>query len=212
MYIPKYTAMPDRAQQLAFMRANSFATVVTSHNGDMIATHVPVRTIVAEDAPDGAAVTLCFHLAKPNSQVGQLRAGAEALVIFNGPHAYISPSNYEKPDVPTWNYVAVHAYGVPREVTGRDAQLALLADLIGHYESAFQAQWDEMPEAYRNGMLAGIVGFELQVARIEGKAKLSQNHSAHDQQAVADWLLAHAHATPRAVGALMRKRLQGDGV
>jgi transcriptional regulator len=205
MYIPKHNAMPDRGRQLAFMRANSFATVVTSVDG-LIATHVPVRTNVAEDAGD---VTLRFHLAKPNPQVAQLRAGGEVLVIFNGPHAYISPSNYEKPDVPTWNYVAVHAYGAPREVVGKDAQLAMLADLIGHYESAYQPDWDSMPETYRNGMLAGIVGFELTVTRIEGKEKLSQNHTSADQRAVADWLLDHAHDAPRAVGALMKKRL-GD--
>jgi transcriptional regulator len=210
MYIPKHNAMPDRARQLAFMRANSFATVVTSVGGDLLATHVPVRTNVAEDA-DAGDVTLRFHLAKPNPQVAQLRASSDVLVIFNGPHAYISPSNYEKPDVPTWNYVAVHAYGAPREVIGKDAQLAMLADLIGHYESAFQPDWDAMPEAYRNGMLAGIVGFELAVTRIEGKEKLSQNRSHGDQQAVADWLLAHAHDAPRAVGALMKKRLGPPG-
>jgi transcriptional regulator len=205
MYIPKYFEMSERDRQLAFMRANSFATVVTHGEAGMIASHVPVRSV---PVPDDSAVLLRFHLAKPNPQVAQLRAGHEALVIFNGPHAYISPSNYAKEEnVPTWNYLAVHAYGSVSEVIENEAKLALLADLIGHYEAAFQLQWDSLSDKYREGMLAGIVGFELKVTRIEGKAKLSQNRSEADQRSVSEWLLGHAHETPRAVGELMRRNL-----
>jgi transcriptional regulator len=204
MYTPKYFSMPERDRQLAFMRANSFATIVTTQDGGLMASHVPVRANADEDG----ALTLRFHLAKPNPQVAQLRAGGEVLLIFHGPHAYISPSNYEKEEsVPTWNYLAVHAYGIPAVVEDKAAKLAMLADLIGHYEAAFQMHWDALSDKYRDGMLEGIVGFDIAVTRVEGKAKLSQNRSETDQRNVAEWLSAHAHETPRAVGDLMKRRL-----
>ncbi len=204
MYIPKHTAMPDQDRQLAFMRANSFAVVVSHVDGALFATHVPVRSQLGEDG----RVLLSFHLAKANPQSEALLTAPETLVIFNGPHAYISPSNYEKADVPTWNYVAVHATGTVAPVDDHAGKLALLADLIGHYEAAFQAEWDGMSERFRDGMLAGIRGFVVTVTQLEGKAKLSQNRSVADQTQVAEWLANHAHETQQAVGAMMKARLE----
>jgi transcriptional regulator len=204
MYIPKHTAMLEIDKQLAFMRVNSFATLVSMVNGELFATHVPVRSTHDEQS---GAVSLAFHLAKANPHAQALANDAALLVIFNGPHAYISPSNYEQRDVPTWNYVAVHAYGQAQVIDDAAGKLALLADVIGHYEAAFQAEWDAMPETYRSGMLAGIRAFRVAVTRIEGKEKLSQNRSPVDQERVAEWLGDHAHETPRAVGELMKKKL-----
>ncbi len=207
MYIPKHFDMPERDRQIAFMRTNSFATLVSMVDGAPFASHVPVRA-----GMDADRIWLSFHLAKANPQANALRAAPELLAIFHGPHAYISPSNYAAQEsVPTWNYVAVHVRGVAREIADRTAKLAMMADLIGHYEAAFQLQWDSMSDKYRDGMLAGIVAFEVDVTAIEGKAKLSQNRPVDDQARVADWLEAHAHAGPRAVGQLMKKNLESNG-
>jgi transcriptional regulator len=207
MYIPKHFDMPDRDEQVAFMRANSFAALVSHVDGGIFATHAPVRTHLED-----GRVWLGFHLAMANAQVAALQQDGAALIIFQGPHAYISPSNYEKREnVPTWNYVAVHAYGMARVIDDLAAKHAMMADLIGHYEAAFQLQWDEQSDKYRDGMLAGIVAFEVDVTRLEGKAKLSQNRSPEDQARVADWLQGHAHGAPRAVGQLMKKRLSSNG-
>ncbi len=207
MYIPKYFDMPERDRQIAFMRANSFATLVSMVDGAPFASHVPVRA-----GMDADRIWLSFHLAKANPQASALRSAPELLAIFHGPHAYISPSNYAAQEsVPTWNYVAVHVRGVAREIADRTAKLAMMADLIGHYEAAFQLKWDSMSDKYRDGMLAGIVAFEVDVTAVEGKAKLSQNRPADDQARVAEWLEAHAHAGPRAVGQLMHKNLESNG-
>jgi transcriptional regulator len=204
MYIPKYNRLDDPKRLHTFMLTNSFATLVSDVAGEPFATHVPVRTHV-----NGEQVSLKFHLAKANPHADALRASPVTLAIFHGPHAYISPSNYaSEENVPTWNYVAVHAYGAPHVVEDRDAKLALLADVIGHYESAFQFQWDALSDKYRDGMLQGIVAFEMPLTRIEGKAKLSQNRPVEDQAQVAEWLQAHAHRGPREVGRLMRENIE----
>lgn len=205
MYIPKYFDMPERDRQMAFMRANSFATLVSTVDGALFASHVPVRA-----NEDAGRVWLSFHLAKANPQARALRSAPDLLAIFHGPHAYISPSNYAAEEsVPTWNFLAVHVRGVAREIADRAAKLDMLAELIGHYEAAFQLQWDALSDKYRDGMLAGIVAFEVDVTAIEGKAKLSQNRPVDDQARVADWLEAQAHAGPRAVGQLMKRNLSG---
>jgi len=173
MYIPDHFREDDRSTLVAFMRANSFAILVTTLDGSPIATHLPLVVEVA-----GEALVLRGHVAKANPQ-WRTFASAEALVIFHGPHAYISPANYEsKHSVPTWNYIAVHAYGVPRII---EAKEAMLEAMIAQYEPAHQAQWESQNQKYKQGMLGGIVAFELAVTRLEGKAKLSQNRPEGDQ-------------------------------
>ncbi len=110
----------------------------------------------------------------------------EALVIFHGPHAYISPAHYEsRQSVPTWNYIAVHAYGVPRIVETKEA---MLDAMIAQHEPAHLQQWHGQTEQYKAGMLAGIVAFEIDVARLEGKYKLSQNRPEGDRRQVMESL------------------------
>ena len=164
MYIPKYFSMPDLDEQLAFMKANSFATMVSTIDGIMHATHLPVHAQRGEDR-----VRLTCHLAKPNPQAAALAREPQVLLIFNGPHGYVSPSNYDKVEsVPTWNYIAVHVYGSVRVVEDKAAKLAQMAELIGTYEAAFQLQWDSLSDKYRDGMLAGITALEIDVERIGG--------------------------------------------
>jgi transcriptional regulator len=163
----------------------------------LVATHLPL--VVKDEGPHGL---LEGHFAKANRHWRSL-AGPEALIVFPGPHSYVSPTFYVDPlSVPTWNYIAVHAYGTVElieEETGKDA---LLSGLIQAHEPAFAEKWQAMPGEFRSSMLAGIVGFRIPIKRIEGKFKISQNrepeersnvHAAHaagseDQQALAAWM------------------------
>ncbi len=160
------------------MRQYNFAAVVSVHNGSTIATHVP---LVVREAGD--RISLLGHVAKANDHWKSLASGGEVLVIFTGPHGYVSPSLYEsKLAVPTWNYTAVHAYGTPAIV---DAEPALRA-LIEVSDPDYRKQFDELPPDFRTKMIAGVVAFEIQVDRLEGKFKLSQNRPIGDQMRVAE--------------------------
>jgi transcriptional regulator len=133
------------------------------------------------------------HFAKANRHWQGLE-GREALVIFPGPHSYVSPTFYVDPlSVPTWNYIAIHAYGTLRLVEDEARKETLLAGLIEANEPAFAEQWNAMPDGFRRTMLAGIVGFRIPIARIEGKFKISQNREPQER---ANVQAAHAAGTP----------------
>ncbi len=201
MYIPNATHVEEQARLLAFMQANSFATLVSLVNGQLFATHLPL-TIVAE----GETLWLRGHVAKANPHWQELATQNEVLVIFQGPHAYISPSLYEKREsVPTWNYIAVHAYGAARLIQDEAGLLAVLAELIAANEPTYQAQWDSLPDKFRLGMLQGIVAFEINVTRLEGKFKLGQNRPAGDQARMVAALEAHPDTAISTLGHYMQE-------
>ena len=202
MYIPNHFREEDRDTLVAFMRANSFAILVTTLDGAPFATHLPLVIDASDDV-----LVLKGHVAKANPQwrsfantkaplthplpLGEGSEVEAALAIFHGPHAYVSPANYEsKQSVPTWNYIAVHAYGMPRLVATEEAKTDMLEAMIAQYDSAYQDQWHELSDKYKDGMLNGIVAFEIEVTRLEGKAKLSQNRPEGDQQRVIESLSA----------------------
>ncbi|GAB4206026.1 MAG: FMN-binding negative transcriptional regulator [Roseiflexaceae bacterium] len=207
MYIPKAYREDRQDELLAFMRAHSFIMLVSVLDGVPFASHVPVAVAQQDDA-----VVLRGHLAKANPQARAFGAG-EALAIFSGPHAYISPTLYEKHEsVPTWNYIAVHAYGPLRAIHAAEDKAwveAALRELIATYEGAYQAHWDSLPANYRDGMVQGIIGFEMRVTRLEGKYKLSQNRSATDRHTVAAALLESEDTAAQATGAAMQRALNG---
>lgn len=209
MYIPKANQQTDLPTLLGFMRAYNFATLVSQADGVPAATHLPV-TITQR----GETVVCHGHFAKANPQWRSL-GDQTALLMFSGPHAYISPRLYEQTEsVPTWNYIAVHAYGRVRlmdSATEQDAVLRVISDLIAQHEPSYQAQWDGLSEKYRHGMLQGVVGFELVVERLEGKEKLSQNRSLTDQRTVSEALLKSPDSDYRAVGAAMRQHIESQG-
>jgi transcriptional regulator len=188
MYVPANFQLTDHAEAVAFMQRYSFAALVSVDQGLPVASHLPFSV-----THDGAGqLRLTAHLARANPQ-WQSWAGQEVLVIFTGPHAYISPTLYEKREsVPTWDYLAVHAYGRVRLLTGEAETAQALQQLIATYEPAYQAQWDSLPEKYKAGMLRGIVAFEVEVTRLQGQQKLSQNKSAAEQTAIA----AHLASSP----------------
>jgi transcriptional regulator len=184
MYSPKFNLVHDRGILLEAMRAYSFATLFGPASGERsdasaVATHLP---LVVKD--EGAHGLLQGHFAKANPH-WQTLAGRETLVVFAGPHSYVSPALYtEHLSVPTWNYIAVHAYGTLSLVDGDPGKETLLADLIATHEPAYLEHWRALPEGFRRTLLAGIMGFRIPIARIEGKFKLSQNRSPQERRNV----------------------------
>lgn len=181
MYIPSWFQEENTEVLHDLMQQFSFATLVTTVEGRPFATHLPFLL----DASTGASGTLRAHMARPNPQWRHFEAGQEALVIFQGPHGYISPAWYEQhPSVPTWNYAVVHAYGVPRLLED-SALIPLLQAVVTQYEGGREDAWKlDLPEDYLAKMICGIVGFEIEITRLEGKFKLSQNRSLEDRSQV----------------------------
>jgi transcriptional regulator len=202
MYSPDHFTITDKTTIHAFMRAHSFATIVTHDGAVSHATHMPVLL----ETGTGENGTLVSHIARANSQWKHFETGREVLIIFTGPHAYISPAWYATaPAVPTWNYTAVHAYGVPRLVTDSRKFAAMLHDLVEHYEAPRTDRWHgEMPEEFLHRLMRGIVGVEIAISRFEAKFKLSQNRPA-DQPGVISALSASHNPTDREVAELMKQ-------
>ena len=137
----------------------------------------------------GSDLTIRGHVAKANPHWRYLEAEPACLMIFHGPHAYISPSNYDTPEaVPTWNYGAVHIYGTAKTFAEAEHLLNMLQDLIPTFDASYEQQWASLSEAYRQRMLHHIVGFEITVRRLEAKFKLSQNRTRKEQQQIIDSL------------------------
>jgi transcriptional regulator len=188
------------------MRANPFAALVSGGEGGPVATHLPFIL----DPARGEFGTLRGHMARANRQWRAFAGGDEVLVIFGGAHAYISPSWYETDlAVPTWNYVAVHAYGTPEIIDDHAAALALLRDQVATFEARFEQPWtaDGLPGEWLDARARAIVAFEIPIARIEGKAKMSQNRPA-EQARVAATLAASGDAMALATANEMRARSQ----
>ena len=181
MYVPAHFREDDTSVLHGIVRDNSFGLLVTAENGVPFASHLPFLL----DSGRGACGTLRAHMARANPQLHHLQTEAEVVAIFEGPHGYISPAWYTaQPSVPTWNYVAVHAYGTLR-ILGDDDLGRLLEDLVRTHEAGLPEPWDyALPPEYLRKMTAAICGFEIEIIRLEGKLKLSQNRSAEDQQRV----------------------------
>lgn len=201
MYVPKHNQQEDRAALLAYMRAYSFAALATSGPGGLTATHLP---FVIEE--EGGTITLLAHMARANPQWRDFTAGAEALVIFMQPHAYVSPRHYDsRQNVPTWNYVAVHAYGRPLLIEERAAKIALQQKLIRQHDPGYLEQMAELPESYLDAKLAAIVSFSLAVTRIDARYKLSQDKNPAERERIARELEAGGDSVAAETARLMRK-------
>jgi transcriptional regulator len=201
MYAPKLNQIDDRAAQLAYMRAYSFATLATAGPAGLTATHLP---FVIEDAV--GRTTLFAHMAKANPQWRDFAAGADAMVIFMQPHAYVSPRLYDsRQNVPTWNYVAVHAYGRPVLIEERAAKIALQQELIRQYDAGYLEQMAELPESYLDAKLAAIVSFSIEVTRIDARFKLSQDKNPAERERIARDLEASGDSVAAETARLMRK-------
>ncbi len=199
LYVPPHFRVEDRDELLAFIEANGFATLVSRGADGLSVSHVPLLA----DAGDDGKVRLLGHVARNNEHWRALEAASDVLAIFHGPHAYVSPTWYANhPSVPTWNYAVVHAHGKAR-LMEEPALHELLMRLSAQYEAPNAKPWrmSELPAPYVSGMLKMIVGFEIEVEKLEGKFKLSQNRPAEIAR-VAEALEERGEA---GVAALMRK-------
>jgi len=183
MYSPEYNRVEDRAELLAFMRAHNFPALVTGLGGTLHATHLPA--MVREE---GEGLVIDMHMARNNPQWNEF-FDEDVLVIFSGPHDYISPRWYEERErVPTWNYAAVHAYGVPRLIEERKEKHASQRNLVAAMDPQWLPKFDALPEKYVSMMLEGIVNFEIRVSRLQTRWKLSQNRGRREMELIAEAL------------------------
>ncbi len=205
MYIPPSTRVTDRTVLHELMERFSFGTLVTARDGCPNATHLPFLV-----SPGGEHGRLVAHLARANEQWRDFSSGREVLAIFQGDHTYISPAWYEDhPSVPTWNYMAVHAYGVPRVLDDAVLVRQYLESLVALHEAPFDDPWRmDLPAEYLSGMVRGIVAFEIPISRLEGKFKLSQNRSVRDQRRVVDALSRSSDSRAQGVRAKMEAGLR----
>ena len=202
MYSPSYNRVEDRAELLEFMRANSFAVLVTGTGGTLHASHLPVQV-----RSDAEKIVLDMHMARNNPQWQEF-FDDEVLVIFSGPHAYVSPRWYEDEErVPTWNYAAVHAYGVPKVLNDKGSRYRSQRQLVALLDPQWLPRFDALRPQYVEQMLNGIVNFEIALERIETRWKLSQNRSRREQESIAAQLERSSDSAERALAALTRKHL-----
>jgi len=185
MYIPPINKATDIEETIAFMKQFSFATIITAKDNLPEATHLPFIVTVKNDK-----IILTSHFAKANRQWENIET-EKVLVIFTEPHAYISPSNYEKElNVPTWNYIAIHAYGQGKIITDTATTLTILEATIDNYEKPYRQQWNNFPIDYKVKMANGIVAFEMVVTDLQAKKKLSQNRTTIEKENIIQHLSA----------------------
>src|SRR5215475_2994957 len=209
MYTPGYFRVEDTAETHAMMRARPFAILVTQGSEGLTATHLPTILKVDDARPLGS---IDCHLARPNPQWKTFTPDVDALMIFQGPEAYIRPGWYPAKAehgkvVPTWNYAAVHAYGRLQAVTDKDWLLAHVTELSAQQEAPYAAPWStgDAPADFLDVLARGIVGLRLTIGRLEGKVKMSQNRPAADREGVVEGLGQRAHGEDAAIAAMVAK-------
>jgi len=201
MYIPRRYEVKDQPAILDFVRANSFGILVSAADGRPVGTHIPMllsRDVAGEPC-------LLGHISKGNQQKTSLVDGATVLAIFMGPHAYISPRWYTQMNVPTWNYLAVHAYGAVELMEG-EALREALSSMVDFYEEGRPApiRMEEIPEKMLSDDLKGIIGFRIRVTEWQAAAKLSQNRDEESYHRVITELDAAGDEASGGVAAAMR--------
>ena len=199
MYVPDWFRVTDQDTILRVIRNNSFATLVTVLDGVPVASHVPV-VIEAEDP-----LVLVAHIAAKNPQATCLDGAGTMLVVFSGPHAYVSPRDYEtSPNVPTWNYVAVHATGVPQRIDDTSQLDLMFEKLVSEFDPELKADAPENTSLdFYRPKYPGIVAFRMVVDKLEAKAKLSQNKPDRDRLKVAQVLQSSSEPDRQRLGKLM---------
>lgn len=195
MYVPSVFRIEDQELVREIVRVNPFATLVSTVDGEPWATHIPIALMEGD--------VLVGHVAKANPHWKAF--GSKSLVIFAGPHGYVSPSWYEtRPNVPTWNYVSVHAYGTPELIEDEDWSIDHLVRLVHAFDPTLEDTHPEsMDRETVRKKLGGLVGFRMPVERWDAKAKLNQNRAEQDRLAVRERYRQSADPMEQAMSALM---------
>ncbi|MFC5451101.1 FMN-binding negative transcriptional regulator [Paenibacillus aestuarii] len=199
MYVPSHFEIKDLSIAYGIMRENSFATLFSQHDGSPYATHLPLIL-------DKNHTYLYGHFARPNPQWTDI-GNQMVLAVFHGPHCYISPSWYEtNKAVPTWNYVTVHVYGEVQLIDDENELMVSLNDMVMKYESPNSSySLKDIDPGYLSGLNKGVQGFKLKINRIEGKAKLSQNHSIQRRELVIQQLEKIKDSDEQKISSLMKQ-------
>lgn len=206
MYIPTSFAEPDPDTLAEFIESHSFATVISHDAREPVASHLPLLL----DRAGGTYGQLIGHMARANRQWEEID-GRRVLVVFHGPHAYVSPTWVEAANaVPTWNYVAVHVYGTFRLDDSPDRRLEIVRRYVEFYESTMESPWSiaAADNDFVESLLEAIVGFRIEIDRMEGKWKLSQNHSPQRRESVANALRDTGDEDGRRIADLMLRTIR----
>jgi transcriptional regulator len=202
MYISKLYREEDRTKILEFLHQNEFATLVTYDGEKPTASH-----LLMEVAQEGEKLFVNGHMSKANPLWKTFEKNPEVLVIFQGPHTYVSPTWYNHVNVPTWNYQAVHLYGKPRIMTDQEEFHAILSRLVAKHESGTPYRLESLSPNFVVDHMKGIVGFQIEVTRIEANYKLSQNRDEEDYQNIVQRLHEREDEMSHQVaGAMERQR------
>lgn len=217
MYTPIHNRETDRVKIIEFMRKYPFATFITTRNGKITATHIPILieerdaelTLDSASAPE---LYLVAHVARANTQWMDFSepadAPSDALVIFQEPHAFISTRHYERPlSVPTWNYVAVHAYGVPHILQSVTERMHVVEQTVLQFEGSLE-HWDSLPDDFKRTKAGGIVAFEMHITRLDARFKLSQDRTPVEQANIIRSLAAREENVEFEIGEMMRAKLE----
>ena len=200
MYIPKFNLTTDQHEMVAFMKKFSFATIITAKNGIPLATHLPFSITTREEQ-----IILTSHFAKANNHWQDIENNS-VLVIFSEPHAYISTKNYALDlNVPTWNYISIHAYGEGKLITDPENTFKVLEMMIDEYEESYRKKWDQFPMDYKLKMSKGIVAFEIGINDLQGKKKLSQNRTDIEKLNIIESLTDSEDSSARLIASYMMK-------
>jgi transcriptional regulator len=201
MYIPDLYKNENQTEITQFLLEHSFGILVNRTNGKLWATHIPLEL---EQTKEGKSI-LFGHISKENPQWESFESDANVLAIFSGPHSYVSSSWYEKENVPTWNYIAVHVYGKVKIIEG-DAVIASLKKLTDKYEAHAEnpVRIEDLSEKTMR-QASGIVAFEIEIDRIEAVKKMSQNRNEKDYQNVISELEKTEKVNSKEVAAVMKK-------
>ncbi len=201
MYIPELYKNENQEEITQFLQENSFGILVNNKNGKLWATHIPLEL---EQNESGKPI-LFGHISKENPQWESFESDANVLAIFSGPHTYISSSWYEKENVPTWNYIAVHVYGKVKIIEG-DAAITSLKKLTDKYETHSEnpVRIEDLSEKTMR-QVAGIVAFEIEIESIEAVKKMSQNRNEKDYSNIISELEKIENVNAKEVAATMKK-------
>lgn len=202
MYISKLYREEDRATIVEFLKQNEFAVLVSYDSDKPVASHLLMEVVDA-----GETLLVNGHMSKANPLWKTFAQTPEVLLIFQGPHTYISPTWYNHVNVPTWNYQAVHLYGTPRIVTDHEEYKAMLSRLVARHEAGTSYRLDGLDPEYVVDHMRGTVGFQVTVTRIEANYKLSQNRDDEDHHNIIQKLHARNDEMSHQVAeAMARKR------